>query len=405
MKRVLFVADSLRVGGLEKSLITLLKNFNYDEYAVELYLFNEGRDLLPQLPPQVKVLPQSPLFREYYLLPLGSSVKALCKKREYSLALRRVLRTVKPRLLRLLHIAYRPDTPADWRTKKKTLLRLNTHYDAAIGYAEGTANHYVADCVDADRKIGWIHTDVRYTSFNVRQERRMLNRLDYLVTVSNNSKRSILSYLPELAEKIRVLPNLLDREEIFTLAKETPEGMDMTQRCTKIVSVGRLVELKGFHLCPEVCRRLLDEGYPIHWYVVGEGEYRAEIEKAIKSNRVENSFTLLGERENPYCYEYHADICVQPSKYEGRSVVIEEMKLLRKPIVASRIDSFREALEDGKNALLTERTPEGLFLGLKRLLDAPETADAFRRENDRKKDVNRQVLAEIENLLDTERKN
>lgn len=399
MKKVLFVADSLSTGGLEKSLVTLLKFWNYDEYDVNLYLFNDGRALLPELNKKVHLLPDSPYFHDFYNTSLGRSLLTLAKKGQIGLCFRRVLRMMKPRLFKLLHRTYIPDTPADWRTKKKTMLRLDTHYDVAIGFAEGTANHYVADCVDADVKLGWVHTDVSHTLFNVKQERNMLLRLDYLITVAENAKKSLLQRLPELEGKIRVLPNLLDTEEILAKAKVQPEGMDTEENCTKIVSVGRLVELKGFHLCPAACRMLLDAGYRAHWYVVGEGEFRGAIEEEIRKNHVEDYFTLLGNRTNPYCYEYNADICVQPSSYEGKSVVVEEEKLLHKPIVASDIGAFREVISDRETGMIAERSSEALFAAIRTLIDEPALRRHISERLEYSQMSNRDILNTIYSLI------
>ena len=178
MKRVLFVADSLSVGGLEKSLINLLKFFDHECYQVDLYLFNDGRDLLAELHEKVNLLPQSPCFHDFYCESIGKSVKKLACRGKLGLCFWRILRMIKPRFFKLVHRPYNPDTPLDWHIKKKTMLKCQTHYDVAIGFAEGSANHYVADCVDATVKLGWVHTDVSHTAINLKQERRMLSRLD-----------------------------------------------------------------------------------------------------------------------------------------------------------------------------------------------------------------------------------
>ena len=372
MKRVLFVADSLSVGGLEKSLINLLKFFDHERYQVDLYLFNDGRDLLPELHEKVNLLPQSPCFHDFYCESIGKSVKKLACRGKLGLCFWRILRMIKPRFFKLVHRPYNPDTPLDWHIKKKTMLKCQTHYDVAIGFAEGSANHYVADCVDATVKLGWVHTDVSHTAINLKQERRMLSRLDNLVTVSENSKRALVHFFPDLEERMVVLPNLMDTQQIDLLSEQTPDGMDLGENCLKIVSVGRLVELKGFHLCPAVCRKLLDAGARVHWYVIGEGEYRAAIEREIEKHGVASSFTLLGNCSNPYCYERAADICVQPSSYEGKSVVIEEEKYLRKPIVVTDIGAFCEVIQHGVTGLIAARDPEALFLAAQELCESEQ---------------------------------
>lgn len=377
MKKVLFVADSLSVGGLEKSLIELLKFFDHDRWQVDLYLISDGRALVNQLHQRVNLLPDSPHYHDYYAEGVGSSVLRLLKKGRIDLCFWRLLRAVKPRFFRMIGRSYIPDTALDWKIKKKTMSRFSTHYDVAIGFAEGMSNHYVADCVDADVKIGWIHTDLLHKEVNLLQEQKLLSRLDHLVTVSENSKRSILQLLPELKTKIHVLPNLLDTEKILRMSTQEPEGMDLECPELKILSVGRLVELKGFHLFPEVCRLLLNAGVKLHWYVAGEGEYRGAIESEIRKWGVENAFTLLGNCENPYCYEKSADICVQASSYEGRAVVIEEMKFLQKPILVSDIPAFREVISHEHNGLIAARSPHALFVQLLRLCQSEQLRKAL----------------------------
>ena len=400
MKRVLFVADSLSVGGLEKSLINLLKFFDHERYRVDLYLFNDGRNLLPELHEKVNLLPQSPCFHDFYCESIGKSVKKLACRGKLGLCFWRILRMIKPRFFKLVHRPYNPDTPLDWHIKKKTMLKCQTHYDVAIGFAEGSANHYVADCVDATVKLGWVHTDVSHTAINLKQERRMLSRLDNLVTVSENSKRALVHFFPDLEERIVVLPNLMDTQQIDLLSEQTPEGMDLGENCLKIVSVGRLVELKGFHLCPAVCRKLLDAGARVHWYVIGEGEYRAAIEQEIEKYGVASSFTLLGNRSNPYCYERAADICVQPSSYEGKSVVIEEEKYLRKPIVVTDIGAFREVIQHGVTGLIVARDPEALFLAARELCESEQLRQSISNNLQNEFTPNAVILNQIYALME-----
>ena len=400
MKRVLFVADSLSVGGLEKSLINLLKFFDHERYRVDLYLFNDGRNLLPELHEKVNLLPQSPYFHDFYCESIGKSVKKLACRGKLGLCFWRILRMIKPRFFKLVHRPYNPDTPLDWHIKKKTMLKCQTHYDVAIGFAEGSANHYVADCVDATVKLGWVHTDVSHTAINLKQERRMLSRLDNLVTVSENSKRALVHFFPDLEERIVVLPNLMDTQQIDLLSEQTPEGMDLGENCLKIVSVGRLVELKGVHLCPAVCRKLLDAGQRVHWYVIGEGEYRAAIEREIEKYGVASSFTLLGNRSNPYCYERAADICVQPSSYEGKSVVIEEEKYLRKPIVVTDIGAFREVIQHGVTGLIATRDPEALFLAAQELCESEQLRQSISNNLQNEFTPNAVILNQIYALME-----
>ncbi len=365
MKEILIVLDSLTTGGLEKTLIDLCNNIDYTKYNVDLYLFNDGRDLVPQLNNNVNLLPDSPYYSTMFNQSVFKSVKTLIKQKRLDLAFYRIYRFLKARLVKS------DFSQEDWYFQKKTMLKIDKQYDVAIGFAEGSACYYVADCVNAKVKNMWIHTDVKEIDTNRILDTMAFERADNICTVSQNSKNSIAEFYPQFKDKIKVftLPSLFDFDNIDCLAIE-PNEMDKNAKC--IVSVGRLVPLKGFHLCVEPCKRLVDEGYNTKWYICGDGPQREALEELIKKYGMEEHFILLGNKSNPYTYINSADICVQPSSYEGLSLVIYEEKYFKKPIVCTGIKSNLEMIIHGKNGLIVERNKESIYNAVKQLLDNPE---------------------------------
>ena len=71
------------------------------------------------------------------------------------------------------------------------------------------------------------------------------------------------------------------------------------------------------------------------WFVIGTGELKEELTKQIQAADVEDCFILLGARKNPYPYIKNCTVFIQPSRYEGKSVVLDETKILAGPIVAT----------------------------------------------------------------------
>lgn len=365
MKEILIVSDSLATGGLEKTLIDLCNVIDYTKYNVDLYLFSDGRDLVPQLNKNVNLLPDSPYFSTVFNQPISKAVKSLIKQKKFGLAFYRLFRFLKARL------GLKGLSKADWCFQKKTMLRLDKKYDVAIGFAEGSAGYYVADCVEANVKNVWIHTDIKQIISNRALDIMAFTKADNICTVSQNSKNSLVELYPEFENKIKVftLPSLFDFDHIEKLACE-PNDMDNSANC--IVSVGRLVELKGFHLCVEPCKRLVDEGYDVKWYVCGDGPQRPELENIIKQYNMENNFILLGNKENPYTYIKNSAICVQPSSYEGLSLVVYEEKYFKKPVVCTGIKGNLEMIADGENGLVVNRDSESIYKAVKQLLDNSE---------------------------------
>lgn len=365
MKDILIVLDSLSTGGLEKTLIDLCNNIDYTKYNVDVYLFNDGRDLVPQLNSNVNLLPDSPYYSTVFNQSVFQSVKTLIKQKRLDLALYRIIRFIKARF------GISHNWVFDWYFQKKAMLKIDKQYDVAIGFAEGTAGYYVADCVKAKVKNLWIHTDIKEINSNCKLDTMAFEDADNICTVSQNSKKSLEELYPQFKDKIKVfnLPSLFDFDSIDRLADE-PNEMDKSAKC--IVSVGRLVELKGFHLCVEPCKRLVDEGYNIKWYICGEGPQREALEELIKQHGMEKHFILLGNKSNPYTYINSADICVQPSSYEGLSLVIYEEKNFKKPIVCTGIKSNLEMIAHGENGLIVERNKESIYNAVKQLLDNPE---------------------------------
>ena len=361
-KSILIVASSLAMGGLEKSLINLCDNIDYEKYEVDLYLFNEGRDLLPNLNKNVNLLPDSPLYSTVYNLPFLKSVKTLIKRKKFGLAIYRIKRVIKARF----HL--NKFSLSDWRNMKKTMLKIDKHYDAAIGFEEGSSDYFVTECVKADVKSVWIHTDIKAIDNNKKLDKKTFNAADYVCTVSYNSKKSLVDLYPEIENKIKVfnMPSLYDLDKIEEMATEP---IEIEKGDFTVVSVGRLVELKGFHLCVGACAKLIEDGYKVKWYVCGDGDYRSNIEEEIRKYNIKDCFILLGNCANPYKYINAADLCVQASSYEGYPFCVYEEKLLKKAVVVSDIPSHREMITDGVNGIIVNRNSEDIYFGVKRLMN------------------------------------
>ena len=125
--------------------------------------------------------------------------------------------------------------------------------------------------------------------------------------------------------------------------------------------------------------RLRREGYDVRWYIIGSGEREAE--EALKlmaiDYNVADLLILLGNTTNPYTYMRDCDIYAQPSRHEGKPIAVEEAKILYKPILATEYLSAGEQLGDGEYGRICPISVDGIYEGLKAMLDDPHSCERY----------------------------
>lgn len=373
-KSILIVASSLSMGGLEKCIISLCNAIDYDRYEVDLYLFNEGRELISELNPQVNILPDSPYYSIVFNTSIWQSCLKLIKAGETSLLHYRIKRFFRTRMHRELN------TTEDWQYMKRTMLQIDKQYDVAIGFEEGVANYYITECVDAIVKDCWIHTDITAIDTNSELDCQAFSKVDYICTVSQNSLNALKQRYPQFENKYRsfIMPALNGTGKLIAQSQEKCVMDDVEG--TKILSIGRLVELKGFHLCVKALSDLIKKGYDATWYVAGEGSFRDSIEQEIETYHLHDRFVLLGNCQNPYSLIRCADICVQPSSYEGFSFAVWEEKSLNKAVVVSDIPANHEMITDGVNGIIVKRDSDKIRDAIQFLINHPNDKEKMAKK-------------------------
>ena len=255
-----------------------------------------------------------------------------------------------------------------WELTTKLLPKLHKEYDVAIGFL--WPHHFIGEKVKARKKIGWIHTDYSNIYVNKKLETRMWRKLDNIVAVSEECSNTFTKEFPTLQEKTSVIENILSPSFIKEQANvEISEEIRKKKETTVLVTVGRLSHAKGLDHAVRACRKLVDQGYEVEWYVVGYGPLEEELKDLIHELNVQDHFFLLGKKTNPYPYIKACDIYVQPSRYEGKAVTIREAQILGKPVVITNFPTAKSQARDGVDALITPQSIEGIVEGIGRLID------------------------------------
>jgi glycosyltransferase involved in cell wall biosynthesis len=345
-KKILFVMPSLDAGGAEKSLVNLLNTLDFSRYRVDVLLFHKRGIFLASLPQSVRVLEPKGDFG-IFSLGLSAAARTALRQGKFGLLSGRIAFALKHRLIKNPSRAEQ----ACWKHVSRTMEKMPEAYDAAIGFLEKSSVYFVADKVSAAKKIAFIHNDYGELGMDPDFDREYFSRLDHIATVSAECAQVLEKTFPEFAAKIGVIHNIVSPAFIRSLS-ERGSAEDMAEG--SLLSIGRLQQQKGFDLAIDALAILVENGFAGNWYVIGEGNLRQELQAAIARKNLEGRFVLLGLRENPYPYLKKAEIYVQPSRYEGKSIAIDEAKILGKPIVVTRFSTVADQISDGQNGLVAE---------------------------------------------------
>lgn len=361
-KNILFIIPSLGAGGGEKSLINLLSQFDFNKYNVDLFLLNHNGLFMDFIPKEVNVI-NIPEDVKVFNKNLKESLIESLSNGKIKLAYSRLMFCIKNRI----NTVGKGEQYA-WKYLRKAIGKLDKRYDAAIGYLEKTSNYICVDCVQADKKICWIHNDYRKLDLDKEFDKKYFKKLNYLITVSEECESILKSEFPEEKNKIKLIYNIVSKKAIETLAQEKLDEDEMPKDKINILSIGRLHEQKGFDMAIEACKILIDKGYTVCWSIIGEGVEREKLELLIEKNNLKESFKLLGLKSNPYKYIKACDIYAQPSRYEGKSVAIDEVKILCKPIVVTNFSTVYDQIENNVTGIISKMNSNGICNGIEELL-------------------------------------
>lgn len=339
MKHILFINGHLNAGGVERSLVDILKHMDYTKYTVDLLLLEDTGDYASELPPEVKVL-----FRDIHHTygSFASSIRRCIVAHDWM--------CLRLRFLFLLQKFF----GACALKRVATILLGKHHYDCVIGFRPGICSDLAAYSVQTDRKITWWH----HGEFNVdcAAYGDMCSKMNAVAVVSQSCKAMLQEKLPELESKLVCIPNMLDAVAIGQKAGNSPYTGDMLH----IVSVGRLAPEKHFENVFPAAKALRQAGIDFAWHVIGDGPERSRLESLIVENDLKDHVILDGSKTNPYPYMKYADLFVHPSYVESQGLTVLEAMTLGVPCVVTKSRGPCEFIKDGVNGLLTEQSPESL---------------------------------------------
>ena len=344
MIRVMFLIHDLGPGGAEKVLVNLVNNMDRSRFDMTVIaLFGGG-------------------VNEQFLKP-DIHYRVIFKKSFPGNS--HVMKLFSPELLHKMVVRER--------------------FDIEVSYLEGPSARIVSGCPSMETKlVSWIHIEQHTKkraakSFrSYRESANCYRHFDRTICVSQTVKEDFLSIYPML-EQVEVLYNTNETDQIFALKDEPVEENLFPDGEIRLCGVGKLMPTKGFDRLARIHKRLRDEGYPVHSYVLGIGPEKEKLEAYLAEHHLENSFTLLGYQTNPYKYVAKCDLFVCTSFAEGFSTAATEALIVGTPVCTVEVSGMREMLgENNEWGVVTENNEDSLYQAIKCLLDDPALLAHYR---------------------------
>jgi glycosyltransferase involved in cell wall biosynthesis len=343
MRKIVFIIESVHLGGAEKTLITLLQNLDYSQYKVDLITFKEGGIFRDLIPAEV-----NSIVLNFPKLSLWNRLKFLIKKR-----------TLKEHHTAQLF----------WPIIKKYFEIWPDKYDIAISYNQGFSTYFASEFIQAERKFAWLNTNYKLARYNIKFDYKFYKKFDKVVCVSNEVQMIFNEILTNHNLKLETITikDIVEKQEIVNKSTE-PIDEVFNPTYINIVSVGRLAKPKAFDLAIDCCHILICKGYKINWFIIGEGQERSMLEQKINKLNLVDNFFLLGAKKNPYPYVSKCDIFVQTSIFEGLGTTLIEASLLNKPIVTTNFPSAYSIIKHEETGLICEMDANAILEQIERLI-------------------------------------
>lgn len=365
MKRILFFNDGMEIGGTEKLLVSLLNHLASKECVITL------------------------------LLPMPSDKNILIEEISQSITIKYIYKENTSHLKRKLgenFMVFFPSIFAKWKGIKES------DYDQIVCFKET----FFARIFSKMRlpKILWIHnilykriyeTDSLRDKFSAWLNKKQLklvqssyNHFDKIVCVSDAARNAYLSVLHNGTspnQDIRVLYNAIDLTKAIEKSKQTIETLPQGQ--TNFILLTRTSPEKRTDRLISAARRLKEEGYNFHIYIIGEGMDSQSMQDSIAISHLRDTITLKGRIDNPFPYILQCKWSLCVSERESFSLALLESMALKTPVITTNCGGPGDIVDGGKYGILVDNSTEGVYQGMKMVLDNPTLSVKYSTDLDK----------------------
>ena len=361
-RKVFFLLFSMNMGGVEKSFLNMIKEYQFKNTEIHLGLLRKRGEFMDKLPDNIII--------HECCVGLWSEVNM-----SYPAIIKKNLRDKKPGKFLKNTLGYLKYKLTGDRTDfYKNLLgykpEIDIEFDEAYAYAGPATviDYYIVHKLNAQRKYGYIHYDVSKFFIEPETIKKLYKNYNSIYIVSKEAKNVFNKKFPEFKDKTELRINTVNVNEIRNQSEEGESYSDKFDG-KRILTVGRISIEKGQDLAIEALNILVEKGYNLRWYFIGDGPFLVECLNKVKAFGLDNYAIFLGKKENPFPYMKDCDVYVQPSRHEGFCLTVAEAKCFNKPIVATDFSGALEQLKETDIFAITGISPQELANGIIKVLE------------------------------------
>lgn len=312
---MLYLIDTLEVGGAEKSLLDIIPRLKEVEPIVcQIY---RGEALKAQYEQ-----------RGVEVISLG-----LTGKYEFLKAIAAVRRVMNAKHITLVHATlFRASIVGRFACWQEGIPLINTFVNESYSVVRRQALSPIARV----KHLGLWITD-RMTS----------GLVDYFTSNSETVKRANCRALRVPTDKVQVIYRGREVDTYIRQMDQKKSHGKLPSDPKVLLNVGRLLFRKGQEELIRAMPEVLSRHPGTRLLIAGEGPHRARLLEIVEELQLGGFVTLLGTRHDIPRLLQDTDLFVSTAHYEGLPGAVVEALLTGAPVVLSGIDVHREMVEDG----------------------------------------------------------
>ena len=370
MKKILFIISNLQTGGVSKSLTSLMNVIDRNRYEVALMVVSPRGAFMELLPSDLRLI-TNPVWAA-----LTSNLRGVADL----IGLGRPLLAVG-HCVRLVVGLFSKAKAGEMIASM--MPAIDEEFDTIVDYNGQQQCYYMVKKLRSRKKITFFHSDYKKWPYYYAADKKYFQRVDSVWTISDTCVESLKSVFPEIAGKICKMENIISLELIERMSNDDISAT-ISPDFPSIVTIGHVCDKKGSHWAIESASILKKRGCSFHWYFIGANPDCEHYERLCRKFGVTDCISFLGIKINPYPYIKAATIIAHPSQYEGKSIALDETKLLCKPVVVTNFSTVDDQFVNRHNATICQMNPKSIADAVEELLNnealCRKYTDALRME-------------------------